>query len=99
MEAVEKCKKRQEAKAAREEKRNADLSRRAATARACSAHEYAHRRLRDGTAWVNIAAGLKKDYPNPLGTEPWNSIHRQEWDWALAIMMDTYYYSPRGWSF
>lgn len=94
---LEKCKTRKEAREKRELLRAADKQKRINKALSEAPEKYTHRRWRDGTAWVNIAAGLKREYLPPKGTEDWNSIHQKEWDVKLAIILMTYYYPPKGW--
>jgi hypothetical protein len=94
---LESCKAREEKRKARELRAGKEVERRLSNFRKESPEAYIHRRIREGAAYVNIAAGLKKDYPRPNPHAEWNVLHQSEWDVKAIIIMDCYYYPVKGW--
>jgi hypothetical protein len=85
--ALEKCKARAERALLRVAKKSFESDRRRANLEAESVRDYVFRRLKEGGAWVNVVAGLKRDYPPPtlynlpnVG-EKWDVAHV---GWILA---------------
>jgi hypothetical protein len=79
--AVDLCAARAAKRAEREEKREADRIRRVENWKKKPPQDYIRERLSAGTAWVNIIAGLNREYPPPYPwSRGWTLIEAVAWD-------------------
>lgn len=78
VELIERCAERHLLRASRDEKRAAEVARRAANAVAVPVDQFIRAQNRMGAAWVNSIAALNQEYPAPEGKTRWTILEFAE---------------------